>query len=58
MLIQMHVILNRGVPLGNLDIIRLTFEELEAIRLKDLVDLEQLRLVKKWEFHSQRFIRS
>ncbi len=31
----------RGVPLEHLEIKRLTFEELEAIRLKDLVGLEQ-----------------
>ena len=37
----------RGVPLGNLDIIRLTFEELEAIRLKDLVGLEQTEACEK-----------
>ncbi len=37
----------RGVPLGTLDIIRLTFEELEAIRLKDLIGLEQTEASEK-----------
>ncbi len=37
----------RGVPLEHLDIIRLTFEELEAIRLKDLVGLEQTEASEK-----------
>jgi predicted DNA-binding protein (UPF0251 family) len=37
----------RGVPLSNLDIIRLTFEELEAIRLKDLIGLEQTEACEK-----------
>lgn len=37
----------RGVPLDNLDIIQLTFEELEAIRLKDLLGLEQTEASEK-----------
>jgi predicted DNA-binding protein (UPF0251 family) len=37
----------RGVPLEQLDIIRLTFEELEAIRLKDLIGLEQTEASEK-----------
>jgi len=37
----------RGIPLGTLDIIRLTFEELEAIRLKDLIGLEQTEASEK-----------
>ncbi|KYC46375.1 MAG: hypothetical protein APG12_01393 [Candidatus Methanofastidiosum methylothiophilum] len=37
----------RGVPLEQLDIIRLTFEELEAIRLKDLLGLEQTEASEK-----------
>lgn len=37
----------RGVPLNELDIIQLTFEELEAIRLKDLLGLEQTEASEK-----------
>lgn len=37
----------RGVPLEQLDIIRLTFEELEAIRLKDLIGIEQTEASEK-----------
>lgn len=37
----------RGVPLDSLDIIQLTFEELEAIRLKDLLGLEQTEASEK-----------
>jgi predicted DNA-binding protein (UPF0251 family) len=38
-----------------LEVIELTKEEVEALRLKHLLDLEQIEAAKKWEFLSQLF---
>jgi len=47
----------RGTPLGELEIIRLTFEELEAIRLKDLIGLEQTEASEKMGISQPTFHR-
>jgi len=47
----------RGVPLEQLDIVRLTFEELEAIRLKDLIGLEQIEASEKMGISQPTFHR-
>lgn len=47
----------RGVPLEHLEIIRLTFEELEAIRLKDLLGLEQTNASDKMGISQPTFHR-
>lgn len=37
----------RGIPMGELEIIELTAEELEAYRLRHIKDLEQLEAAEK-----------
>jgi uncharacterized protein len=46
-----------GIPLRELEEIRLSVEELEAIRLKDLEDLEQEQCAEKMNISRPSFVR-
>lgn len=37
----------QGIPMGNLEVIELTQEEVEALRLKNIEDLDQIECAKK-----------
>ena len=47
----------RGVPLRHLEIIELTREEVEALRLKNIKDLDQVRCAEKMETSQSTFQR-
>lgn len=47
----------RGIPLRELQEVILTVEEFEAIRLKDLMGLEQIEAAKKMKVHQSTFHR-
>jgi len=48
----------RAVPLSELEEVKLTFGEFEAIRLKDLLDLKQVEAAKKLGVHQSTFQRT
>jgi predicted DNA-binding protein (UPF0251 family) len=47
----------RGVPVSDLDIVDLKIEELEAIRLKDYDDIDQIEAAKKMDVSQPTFHR-
>lgn len=47
----------RGVPMRNLEEVVLTHEEIEAIRLKDFLGLEQVEAAKKMKTSQSTFQR-
>jgi predicted DNA-binding protein (UPF0251 family) len=47
----------RGIPLRHLDVVELTFEEAEALRLKNLEDLDQIECAKKMNTSQSTFQR-
>ena len=47
----------QGIPLRNLEVIKLTLEEVEAIRLKNIEDLEQTQCAQKMKTSQSTFQR-
>ncbi|MCK5059859.1 MAG: DUF134 domain-containing protein [Candidatus Pacebacteria bacterium] len=47
----------QGVPMRFLEVIELTFEEVEALRLKNIEDFEQIECAKKMETSQSTFQR-
>ncbi len=47
----------RGVPIRELEIVRLTLEEVEALRLKNIKELNQLECAKKMNTSQSTFQR-
>ena len=47
----------QGVPLRSLDVINLTHEEIESLRLKDVEDLDQSEAAKKMNTSQSTFQR-
>jgi len=47
----------RGIPLSTLDEIQLTIEEIEALRLKNIKDLDQNQCAKKMKTSQSTFQR-
>ncbi|NMB92051.1 MAG: DUF134 domain-containing protein [Parcubacteria group bacterium] len=45
----------QGIPMRYLDVIELTLEEAEALRLKNLLDLEQKEAAKKMKVSQPTF---
>lgn len=55
---QVYYFKPRGVPLRNLEIIELTLEEIEALRLKHLLDLDQTEAAKQMKISQPTFQRT
>jgi len=47
----------RGVPMRSLEIVELTTEEVEALRLKNIKDLDQIKCAKKMKTSQSTFQR-
>jgi len=47
----------QGVPMRFLDVVELTIEELEALRLKNIKDMEQIEAAKKMNTSQSTFQR-
>lgn len=47
----------RGIPLRHLEVIHLTLEEAEALRLKNIEDLDQIEAAKKMKTSQSTFQR-
>ena len=47
----------QGIPLRNLDVVELTTEEMEALRLKNIKDLDQIECAKKMKTSQSTFQR-
>lgn len=47
----------RGIPMTNLEEVKLSGDELEAIRLKDLLGLEQIQVAKKMNISRPTIVR-
>ena len=47
----------QGVPMRNLDVVELTTEEMEALRLKNIKDLDQTECAKKMKTSQSTFQR-
>jgi len=48
----------RGIPLSQLEIVTLTLEEIEALRLKHILNLEQIEAAKRMRISQPTFQRT